>query len=111
MVTLEEAMKENEKLRAENCQQRRLVQGLRQQVARLLDEVARLDAKSRKKRGRRKKKKSKAANSTSGAEKKAPKAPPRKPQTSNKDKRVPRREPLPDHLDRNIEHHAAQPFL
>ena len=103
-----------EELEAELKQQRRLNSGLQQQMARLLDEVARLQAELAKKR---KKKPKKGTGGKTKAESKkdppaeAPTAPVREePEpAAAEDKGVPRRGPLPDHLERNTEHHGVTP--
>ena len=107
-MSTDDLHRENEELRAELLQQRRLVRGLQQQMARLLDEVAKLQAKddknSKKKSGKDK------DGPKSPPPPDAPKAPARDQGTGNKKaKGVPKRKPLPDHFERTTEHHTAQP--
>ncbi len=96
---------------AELRQQRRLVQGLQEQMARLFDTVTELqkelDRKGKKgKKG--KKKGSKKQTTKCAAEQEAPKAPDRKEAANtNQVKGVPRRQPPPAHLTRNTEHYTA----
>lgn len=91
---------ENETLRAELAQQKRLVSVLTQQVGKLLDEVAKLTPKPR-----QKSKKQAAPPEDPGDDPEpAPTAPPRaERQTAEATGATPRRGPLPEHLPRHTD--------
>lgn len=97
-----------EELEAQLAQQRRLNQQLTRQVARLLDEVAKLSKKPSRGRNRRKEREAKAAGRKEAGD--PPKAPPRDDDVDeDADKGVPRRGPFPEHLERHVEEHAVDP--
>ena len=112
MVSSDDYQRENEELRADLRQQRRLVEGLQQQVMRLLGEVDKLQGKDKKKpkTSKKKSKKSTDKDEPKAPPTDAPKAPPRnKASGETKAKGVPKRGPPPDHLERRVEQHAAHP--
>lgn len=96
-----------EELEAELRQQRRLVQGLQQQIARILDQLAKADGKDKKDKKRREKGDKKAKLAPTQEE--APQAPERKQPDDTKIKGIPRKQPPAAHLPRSPEHHAAHP--
>ena len=97
-----------EELEAQLAQRDRLIEHLSTQVARLLDEVAKLTKKPSRGRKRRKEREAKTAGRNEDGD--PPKAPPRDDDVDeDADKGVPRREPLPDHLERHVEEHAVDP--
>ncbi len=109
-MTSDEALQKIEELEAEIRQQRRLNQGLQGQVARILDQLAKLEGKKPKPK-KRKGKRDKRPEAASGAPTEAPTAPERRSDPEAKKARgVPRRTPLPDRFERNTERHAAEPF-
>jgi len=116
-VSTEDPNTRIEELEAELKQQRRLNRGLQQQLARVLDRLARLEEELAKKRKKKPKKgKGKGKGKEQSESKKdppaeAPTAPAREePEPSaTPDKGVPRRGPLPDHLERNTEQYGVTP--
>jgi transposase len=108
----EDLRRENEELRAELKQQRRLNSGIQQQMARVLDRLVQLEEELAKKRKKKPKKGKGKKKSKSKKEPpaEAPTAPTRvAPTPPAEDKGIPRRSPPPDHLERNTEQHAATP--
>jgi transposase len=94
-----------EELEAQLAQQRRLNDHLSKQVARLLDEVAKLTKKPSRGRERRKEREAKAAGRKEDGD--PPEAPPRDAEVdTGTEQGVPRREPIPDHLERHVEEHS-----
>mgnify|MGYP002631864986 CR=1 FL=1 len=94
-----------EELEAQLAQQRRLNDHLSKQVARLLDEVAKLTKKPSRGRKRRKEREAKAAGRKEDGD--PPEAPPRDAEVdTGTEQGVPRREPIPDHLERHVEEHS-----
>lgn len=99
--------KRTEELEAELAQRDRLIENLSNQVAKLLDEVAKLKKKPSRGRKRRKEREERAAQRKEDGE--PPKPPPRDAETEgDAEKGVPRREPLPDHLERHVEEHPIE---
>lgn len=92
-----------EDLKAQLVQQRRLNEHLSAQVAKLLDEVAKL--KKKPSRGRKRKKEQAARARAKGrtGDGESPKAPARDEPEDNGDKATPRRGPIPEHLERHVE--------
>ena len=96
-----------EQLRAELAQQRRLNAMLQKQVIKLLDEVARLSKKPRRKR--RKKPTSQAKADKDPGKGDPPQAPTRSKPDSEEtaEPETPRRGPLSEELERHVEEHAV----
>ncbi len=96
-----------EELEAQLEQQRRLNQHLSRQLEKLLADVERLKKKPSRGRKRRKEREAKAAGRKEEGD--PPKAPPRdEGDADDTEKGVPRREPLPDHLERHVEEHPLE---
>lgn len=104
-----------EELRAELRQQRRLNQGLQQQMAKLLNEMAKLqskkDMKSKKKKAKRGKKTQKKKPDPSSSPEEAPQAPVRDKASVGdpQEKGVPKRNPMPTQLERQVEEYPVSP--
>ena len=97
-----------EKLEAELAQRDRLIQGLQGQVAKLLDQVAKLVDDAERKKGKKRKRGARAAGRKSTG--KAPKPPDRSDDEDPPDpKGTPRRSPLPDDLPRETETRPLEP--
>jgi transposase len=115
-MNLEDAIRELEETKADLAQQKRLVEGLQNQMQKLLNELAKRDKKDPPKRESKRDKKerrekaaaAKAAAAKAAEGKIAPEAPPRTERTGpdNADKGVPRRGPLPADVPRTTEHHS-----
>ena len=115
-MSYDDAIRELEEVKADLAQQRRLVQGLQNQLEKVLDELAKRDKKDKPKReSKRDKKKrrdktaaAKAATDKAAEGKTAPKAPARTEQTASDKtaKGVPRRGPPPADVPRNTDHHG-----
>lgn len=99
-----------EELEAELAQRDRLISGLQNQMAELLDQVAKL-IESDKKKGNAKKRRKKKSRSTSDASAKdAPKPPARRHDDEDVGpKGTPRRGPLPEDLPREVDEHPIDP--
>lgn len=96
-----------EELEAQLAQRDRLNDHLSRQLAKLLDEVAKLKKKPSRGRKRKKEKEARAAGRKEEGE--PPTAPPRDADVkADTEKGVPRRKPLPDQLERHIEEHALE---
>ncbi len=104
----DDADRRNEYLEAQLAQRDRLIENLSNQVAKLLDEVAKLKKKKQKKpsRGRKRRKEREARAKGRTDDEEPPKAPARDEPDDDGDKGVPRRGAIPEHLERHVEEHG-----
>ena len=101
--------REIEQLRAELAQRDRLISGLQNQMAKLLDEVAKL-IEVDKKKGRAKKGRKKSKPTSDASPENAPKPPDRSDHDDDAGpKGTPRRGPLPEGLPREKDEHPIDP--
>jgi len=102
-MSRDDTVRRIERLEAELAQRDRLIGHLKAQVAKLLDEVAKLTKKPARGRKRRKQREAKAAGKA-GLKEEPPKPPERSLQDAPEEpKGTPRRGPLPEHLERKVE--------
>lgn len=108
-MTREDAERKIARLEAELAQRDRLLEGLYKQVAKLLDEVARLSKQPSRGRARRKEREAKTARKRDADA--DPPTPPDRDEDDDDDspKGVPRREPIDGDLERDLEEHPLDP--
>ncbi len=105
-MTLEDALRRNQELEAQLAQRDRMIENLSAQVAKLLDEVAKLKKKPSRGRKRKKEREARARAKGRTDDGEPPKAPARDEPEDNGDKATPRRGPIPEHLERHVEEHT-----
>ena len=109
-MSSDDLTRENQQLRAELAQRDRLILGLQNQMAKLLDQVAKL-VEADKKKGRTKRARKRKSKPSSDA---SPEDAPKPPDRSDDDddagpKGTPRRGPLPQDLPREVDEHPIDP--